>query len=340
MKIAATKVRHSPSTSAAEGGLSRTSMKGFLGEIARRVRKSAGRMTIRRRTLFGEKLIRIIASMGDRAVPFLRLALEKDEIAVDMAHAMLGRSHPGSRKDRRQEGQMLQQVACSALGKIGSPDARSALVFALSFRQLNAVARGIAAKGLGELKHKATIPAMIELLSDNSRYVRRGAAIALGKFRCREAASHLNRIALKDASWAVRQACAESLGRIGSHSSSYVVLRLLKDRKGGVRAAAVQALGRLGSETDLADLKTCLKDSSYMVRKEAATALGRIGSKRAVPALRKSLQDKKPQVCLAAAKALYGLGDRRNARRIFSKLAKHGNPSIRAKATAALKGRI
>ena len=109
--------------------------------------------------------------------------------------------------------------------------------------------------------------------------VRRQAALALGRISDSKTTEPLTNLASKDEDRWVREAAAESLGRIGDPRAVDHLIESLKDDHYGVRWRAAQALGKIGDPraigplTDLAS-----KDETEAVRKTAKEALEKLGA--------------------------------------------------------------
>ncbi|MEK9150023.1 MAG: HEAT repeat domain-containing protein, partial [Candidatus Desantisbacteria bacterium] len=121
--------------------------------------------------------------------------------------------------------------------------------------------------------HASAIPTLKKALEDNDTYVRRNAAVALG--------------------------------RIGHTSAIPALIEALEDEKLDVRRAAVEALGAIGHESAILVLIGALEiDPDWHVRQAAVEALGKIGHASAIPTLKKALEDNDPYVRQAAAEAM------------------------------------
>ncbi|MGZ3480072.1 MAG: HEAT repeat domain-containing protein, partial [Myxococcaceae bacterium] len=141
--------------------------------------------------------------------------------------------------------------------------------------------------------------------------------------------------ALKDADPGVRQAAAESLGRIGDARAVEPLSGLLGDGNVDVRRSAVEALGQLDDAKAIPALSKATGDANPAVRREAAEALLSFDEPAATEALIKLLGDADPRVRVIAMEGLSHRGDRR-ALAPLAKLVKDPNVEVRARAVRAL----
>ncbi len=141
--------------------------------------------------------------------------------------------------------------------------------------------------------------------------------------------------ALKDGDPGVRQAAAESLGRLGDPRAVDALSALLGDANVEVRRSAVEALGNIEDPKAIPALTRAAGDANPTVRREAAEALLSFDEPAAGEPLIKLLGDSDPRVRLTAMEGLSHRGDRR-ALGPLSKLVKDPNVEIRARAVRAL----
>ncbi len=141
--------------------------------------------------------------------------------------------------------------------------------------------------------------------------------------------------ALKDGDPGVRQAAAESLGRLGEPRAVDALSGLLGDANLEVRGSAVEALGNIEDPKAIPALTRAAGDASPAVRREAAEALLSFDEPAAGEPLIKLLGDSDARVRLTAIEGLSQRGDRR-ALLPLSKLVKDPNVEIRARAVRAL----
>lgn len=173
----------------------------------------------------------------------------------------------------REDSSARRNAALSTLIEIGArwPESLSAaLVHSSTEVRLHT------AEVLGDLRHPATGPALIERLTDDQELpnVRHAAAQALGKIGDRAATTALIAAAEQGDFW-VRYAAIEALGRLGDEQAVPVLLRLLK-QDAWMRPATVQALGNIGRVEAVPDLSAALDDPNDTVRAAAIEAILKI----------------------------------------------------------------
>lgn len=155
------------------------------------------------------------------------------------------------------------------------------------------------------------IPALVQVLGDETPDVRRRAVRALGDIGP-EAIPALT-LALRDEDPRIRKYAIWELGKIGPEAVP-ALTELLRDGDPEIRRHAVWALGDIGRE-GVPALIRALEDENPEVRWAAAWTLGEVGPKaaEAVPALIQTLRDEGPEVRRASAWALGAIGVRETA---------------------------
>jgi HEAT repeat protein len=142
--------------------------------------------------------------------------------------------------------------------------------------------------------------------------------------------------ALKDADAGVREAAAESLGRLGDARGQEGLMAAASDSDVRVRTAAVEALAALEDPRSIPVYAKALKDSSAGVRRAAAEALAAMDdAPQTVEPLVSALGDTDVHVRLAAVQGLSARKDKR-ALSALGSLAKDPSPEVRAAAVSAL----
>jgi HEAT repeat protein len=168
-----------------------------------------------------------------------------------------------------------------------------------------------------------SVAELLQQLLDKNRQVREAAARALGEMDGRRTVPHLIQ-ALSDKYAKVREAAASALGRIGDERAAPHLVQALGDPNVQVRSEAVKALGQIGPAA-VPHVVQALDDERWQVRERAASALGRIGDPSALPQLVQTLNDRKDTVRTAAASALGQLGDKRAVPHLVQALDSKGN---------------
>ena len=142
--------------------------------------------------------------------------------------------------------------------------------------------------------------------------------------------------ALKDSDAGVREAAAESLGRLGDTRALDGLMAAAGDPEVRVRAAAVEALAGLEDPRSIPVLTKALKDSNVAVRRAAAEALASMDeAPQTVEPLVSALSDSDVHVRLAAVQGLASRKDKR-ALSALGSLAKDSSAEVRAAAINAL----
>jgi Zn-dependent protease with chaperone function len=142
--------------------------------------------------------------------------------------------------------------------------------------------------------------------------------------------------ALKDPDAGVREAAAESLGRLADVRALDGLIAAASDSDAKVRAAVVEALAVMQEARAIPALAKALKDSNVNVRREAAEALSSLNdAPESVEPLVSALADSDVHVRLAAVQGLSARKDKR-ALAALAGLMKDSSPEVRAAAVCAL----
>jgi HEAT repeat protein/Zn-dependent protease with chaperone function len=142
--------------------------------------------------------------------------------------------------------------------------------------------------------------------------------------------------ALKDADAGVREAAAESLGRLSDSRAQEGLMAAASDSEARVRLAAVEALTQLEDNRSIPVYAKALKDTNTGVRRAAAEALASLDdAPQTVEPLVSALSDTDVHVRLAAVQGLSARKDKR-ALSALGSLAKDSSAEVRAAAVAAL----
>jgi len=162
-----------------------------------------------------------------------------------------------------------------------------------------------------QTKNAASIPALIEALSDPDASVRSADVHALGLLRAKSASSKISQMLVKDKSPEVRQHAAVALVYLADPASVPALISAISDPVEGVRYSAMRILGALRAPAAAPALIKSLKNLNPNIRQIAALALGEIGSPTALPALENLTLDPHSAVRQAAISALGSIGGAR-----------------------------
>jgi len=124
---------------------------------------------------------------------------------------------------------------------------------------------------------------LIEALADREGTVRKFAAIVLGRLRDSRALEELG-MALYDLHHEVGQAAAEALAQFGPAAVD-ILFGSLHHAEPGIRLNAVYALGKIQDARVVPALIEMLEDPDHHVRWQTVTSLGQLRDPRALPAL-------------------------------------------------------
>jgi serine/threonine-protein kinase len=158
------------------------------------------------------------------------------------------------------------------------------------------------------MKAAHTVPHLLELLQDESEYVRRGAVEVLNAVADTSAIKDLLGV-LRDQDWWVRVRAADALGTIGGPAVVEAVLDLMQDEDPFIRRSAVEILNTTSDERTFDALVNAVaNDPDWWVRERAIDALAQLGDARAVPVLL-PLLSQDAEAARVATRALGTIGD-------------------------------
>ena len=231
----------------------------------------------------------------------------------------------------------IRASAAETLGKIGTPEAVSALFHVLQNEDGDFRARPVEVLGevgapeavsirlqtfqdevgaspvyaLGKIGTPKAVSALLNIFQDKNSSVRMVAAEVLGEIGAPEAVSILLRTFQdEDEDNEVRGSAAEALGIIGTPEAIPTLLNALQDQEkdGSVRLSTVYALYNIGTPESIPAFLHALQDTDNRVRAGAAAALNRVNAPDAVLALSNALQDEDSQVRLSTVDTLGNIG--------------------------------
>lgn len=163
--------------------------------------------------------------------------------------------------------------------------------------------RASAARALGRIQNRGSVPALVQALGDRSPSVRHEAAFGLALVGDSAAAPAIVARLAAEPDTATRVALITALGYMGARNGSPAIARELQSRRSSDRWAAAFAAARVRDSSLVEPLARASKDSRSEMRWRVAYALGRIGDPHAGPALQALLEDKDPLVRSMAARA-------------------------------------
>jgi serine/threonine-protein kinase len=154
------------------------------------------------------------------------------------------------------------------------------------------------------------VPCLLDVLRDESEYVRRAAVEVLNQVATTEAIQDLVR-AMRDEDWWVRVRAADALGTLGGEKVVDAVCHLLSDPDDFVRRYAVEVLNSVPSQRAVGPLIGALDDQDWWVRERSIDALGRTRDPRAIEPL-VDLLKRDSSLASLCARALASIGDRQS----------------------------
>lgn len=257
-------------------------------------------------------------SKDKTAVPALLTALRGEYYTV-RSRAALALGHIGDEsaipalltalKDREDE---VRIAACEALGQFKDPDTFDELANVL-LDDPKIEVRQAAVKVLGETRHPAAIPFLMESLRDSFWWFEREQSVqdllsAIENMG--EPAVEPLIEALGDREGTVRKFAAMILGKLRDVRAMEELGMTLYDLHHEVSQAAAEALAHFGSEA-VDTLSEALRHPEAAVREHAVMGLGRIQDARVAPLLIAMLNDPERIVKWQVVKSLGGLPDDR-----------------------------
>lgn len=159
---------------------------------------------------------------------------------------------------------------------------------------------------LKELKHPASIPALIEGLSNEDISISCITIFeAIGKPSVPALIKVLSKSTDEDARWRA----AMTLNILSEKSSVTALIKLLKDKNTLVQSHAAIALGKMKSKEAIPELMKAAKTHVGLAGVEAIEALGEIGDKTVLPFLLGMLKEDDTNIKVEVAEALGKIGE-------------------------------
>ena len=173
--------------------------------------------------------------------------------------------------------------------------------------------RAAAARALGLVQERATVPALVQALGDRSATVRREAAFALGLMGDTTAVPAVASRWEKEVDAGARETMVTALGYLGAQAGAPAVARALTAKREPERWAAALAAARIRARSLTTPLTAAADDPRQELRWRVAYALGRVGDPAGAPALRNLARDKSELVRLTAARGIADVKDSSSA---------------------------
>ncbi len=201
----------------------------------------------------------------------------------------------------------VRQSAAKALGETKHPAAIPFLMEALrdSYWWYEKEQAALVLLNAIEMMGSAVVEPLIEALDDREGMVRKFAATVLGNLRDMRAIEELG-MAVYDLHHEVSQAAAEALAKFGAPAVD-VLRDALRHPEAAVREQAIIGLGKI-QDTRVAPLMIdMLNDPERIVQKQAMRLLGSLGDARAVSALQEIASNRADREMSALAKQMLEL---------------------------------
>ncbi|MBL8620879.1 MAG: HEAT repeat domain-containing protein [Myxococcales bacterium] len=222
------------------------------------------------------------------------------------------------------------QSAAWVLGRIGTDDAREALVAALKDDDLTVANAAMSA--LGQVGSPADVRAALADVVRTGKPELRGQALAQLMGTGAPEALALAEQALRGDDPDLARNVAYSLSNLGGADAQRLLAVAARSSDASVRAASVGALVQAGDDAATDALLTLTRDSDPSVKAQALSSLGQVGSARAVDALVSAAGGGAPEDRIAALQGLGNVDDPRAS----STLARAIEERDDAVATAAI----
>jgi len=242
----------------------------------------------------------------------------------------------------------MPAASLSALGLSGCEAARSELESVLEQAKgtRQTIRRVYAAHGLAKLGDSAALPALLKVLGDDEKNVRRAAALAIGEVAPPAdptSVRALARVMDKDRDRGTRATAAVALGLLGGDDAVAILRKSYSRDDATLRPYAAVALGVIARRSNRPEIVTpLLRDLKRGTRQEllgaTCVAVGLAGLEDAKPLLREIvLRGGNPQLVAQAAVSLGLIGDRIEGRDILRELLREAhNPMLRGEVALAL----
>lgn len=143
---------------------------------------------------------------------------------------------------------------------------------------------------LARFKTPESVQALIRLLEDPNKSVRRSALDGLANLKMPQSVRPICRL-LADPDIMVQSAAIDALVKIRDVNTVKYLIEILQDESEYVRRAAVEVLNEVGDQRAIKDLLNALRDADWWVKVRAADALGSIGGPKVIDAVLVLIRD-------------------------------------------------
>ncbi len=169
--------------------------------------------------------------------------------------------------------------------------------------------RAAAARALGLIQERTTVPALLAALGDRSATVRREAAFALGLMGDSTAVGAIASRWEREPDPGARETMVTAIGYLAAKAGAPTIARALMAPRESERRAAALAAARIRSRSLTSPLTAHADDPRPEMRWRVAYALGKVGDPAGAPALRNLALDRDEMVRMTAARAIAEVGD-------------------------------
>jgi HEAT repeat protein/cyclophilin family peptidyl-prolyl cis-trans isomerase len=215
-------------------------------------------------------------------------------------------------------------------------DARALTALVALTKDAHPYTRAFAAKGLGGLKNRAAVPALLPLVTSPDRAVAVEAIRALGRIGDPAAApALLALVRTPKPDPVLRVEAVSAIGNVGGDGVLDTLLDLVDDPNPLVRAAAIGSLPQIDRDGFVTTLSALDPDPDWKVRAALAAVLGTLSPQEGLPRLHAMLADADQRVIPAVLASLAKLRAPDAAEVMLNRLTAD-DPVVRAAAAEAI----
>jgi HEAT repeat protein len=216
------------------------------------------------------------------------------------------------------------QYAAGVLGRIGTEDARQALVTALTGKDANLAAA--AANALGQVGMTDSVKAALMSAAQQSPLVKTQVMQQLVQSGAPEGLRLAEELLTSKDTPGASQA-VWALAQNGTADARRLIERAIDSKDPAVRSSAISALAQNPDEHSTDTLLRLMHDGDPSVRAQALSSLGQIGGDRAQQAILDATRSGKPEERVAAISGLAMMDDARASQQLAS-LMRDGDPTV------------